>query len=673
MRVRKLLSVSITLLLVAIAVGCAPEPPPTPDIVIAPTPTITPAPTPTQPYVPQSITLDPRQQVVLRFVHAAAGYDALDVYAERLTLASRLVYGTSTSGAQIVGGDYVISVFPSGASPDDEPALRAPLALEGGSRYTMLLTNEGGTLRLAAIPDDLSPLMPGQSRILIIHASPALSAVDIGLRGETALINDLAFAQSTPSLTLPSGRLTLQARPDGQNPIEYAANLREGYGYILILQGDRARWVEFADSLPGEAVARVINAMDADVGAIDVYLDGMLAGSALAFGAGSDPITIAAETSTLRVLTAGAAPDSQALVEAAVTANNGDSIAFVVVGDATSGRVISAIDSAAPLNPDRARITFLNVYPDAPQMRDNGEGVITQPVTLAYGSAPLTLEILPGSQRFYWRPGIDQQREEELFDPRDFAAGTSYLYILTGREDAPALVFERQVAPPTTTAAPSDFGVVRWVNVIESAALTFTLDDSPHVSSLAYTQQSVTEITAENHLISVISGTSRSQETLLEVRAFAQYSVFAYGSPQDPQILVIENERFSAREGAARVRLAHVAPVPGQRTLSMAYSPAAADFVNTAFAATPSVGGATSLPFGANTLVRRTPAGGVSLSAQLSAGRYDFFVLDDSANGVISTIPSVELLSGTAYEIVAVQSLFGQEITVIMLQVVSGS
>lgn len=667
-RTAHLLLVSVVLFLV----GCAAQPAPTPEQVQVPTPTLTPVPTPTQPFVPQSIAFDPREQVTLRFVNAASGYNALDLYAEELTLASQLRYETVSSGSQIVGGEYVVSIFESGAGSDSEPLLRAPLSLEGGSRYTVLLSNADNRVELAAIPDDLSPLPAGQSRLLVIHASPTTGAVDVGLAGEQALVSDLTFTQSSPALTIPVGRITLQARPEGSPTIDTTVNLRDGFGYILVLQGERPQWLEFEDRVPGQAQAYFVNALDAALGAVDIYLDDAQVGSNLVFGASTDEVTIAAQTRTLRVLPAGSSPDSIALIDTAVTSNNGDFVAFVAVGDAASARVVPVTNTRQNIEANNSAITFFNALPGAARMFNNGEGVINQPIELSYAGASVTVETRAGEQRFYWRPTTIPTDEplEEIFDPREFVGGTSYLYILTGREDAPVLVFNRTLTPSTAAETPREETSVRWVNTIAGASVTFTLDDDAAADQLEIARQSISQIAIGRYRLTVATGEGRSEEQLLDIRQSERLSIYAYGTAEDPYVQVVaDNPPASLNEDIARVRLTYIAPASTQRTLTLAFAPSVSGISNRDYRATPSSGGATFLPFGAQRLVQRTAAGSTSLAGQLPAGSYDFFIIDDQREGVILTIPGAVMAPNTAYEIIAVQSLFSSDIEVYVIQV----
>lgn len=657
--------------MVLLLIGCATQPQPTPEVAQVPTATATLAPTPTQPFVPQSIAFDPREQVTLRFVNAATGYDALDIYAEQLALASRLPYGTSASGAQIVGGEYVLSIFPSGAPTDGDPLLRAPLSLEGGSRYTMLLTNTDNRVELAAIPDDLGALPAGQSRLLIIHAAPSRGAIDIGLAGEQPLISDLAFSQSSPAFTLPAGRITLQARPEGSPTIDTTVNLRDGFGYTLILQGERAQWLEYEDRVPGQAVAHFVNALDGSLGAVDFYLDDVQVASNLVFGAASDAVTIAAQTSTLRILLAGSPPDATAIVDTTLATDNGNFIALVAVGNANSARVIPVTDSRRTVAEDTSAIVFFNAYAGVPQVRNNGEGVIDEPIELPFAGTPLSLETLAGSERFYWREAPDPVGGgEEIFDPREFVGGTSYLYILTGREDAPALVFERDLPPPAITEARIEETSVRWINTIPDTAVTFTLDDIAEVERLGTTDQSITQVASGSYLLTVATSAGRNQAQPIEVNSVDRLSIYAYGTDTDPQFQIVEAAPPAAlNEDISRVRLTYVAPESSPRTLTLAFSPSVSGIVNPSFEATPSVGEATDLPFGAERLVQRTGAGATSLAGQLPAAAYDFFIIDDQLEGVISTIPGAVMEPNTAYEIIAVQSLFNSDLALYVVQV----
>jgi hypothetical protein len=657
--------------LAIILVGCASQPTPPTQQAAQQLPTLSPtlAPTPTRTFVSQTIARDPREQVRLRFVNAAPNYDALDVYADQITIASQLRFGASTAGSQIVAGNYTFTAFVAGSSPDTEPLLSAPLELQGGSSYTMLLSTQDNQLRLDAIPDDLSALPSGQSRLLVLHAAPMLATVDIGLPGEQPLVSDLAFTQSSPAFSLPTGRTTLQARPEGQEAIETIINLRDGYGYTLILQGERPQWVEFEDRIPGQATAHFVNALSANLGAVNVYLDGRQVAADLVFGAASDVTTIAATTSTLRVLATGATTDDQALIDTAVTSNNGDFVAFVLVGDAETARVITMADSRQTLQSDLAAVTFLNVYPNAPQLRNNGEGVIQQDIELLYADNPLSIEFSQGDESFYWRPGLNSANEREYFDPRTFMGGSSYLYILTGREDAPALVFERQLPAPEVRTAVDETIAVRWVNAIEGASLVFALDAIPQVDNLAFATTETSQINPGSYILTVATGAGRSQDIVLDLASFQPLSIYAYGSVDDPQVIIVDEQTAPGINlDIARLRMTYLAPLSTNRSFSLAYATAPQATANNAFAPTYAEE-SSNLPFGADMFLQRATAGTTTLAGQLPTGTYDLYLVDDLQDSVIAVIPAAPLAGDTFYELIVVQSVFSDDISLIVLQV----
>ncbi len=142
---------------------------PTPTHTLTPTPRRTPEPTV---ILPESIADNPADQVYLRVIHTAPDLETVDVYVERLSIATNLTFGMATGQAGIAVGDYTVRVVPTGNRFNESPLLETTLQLEGGQTRMLLLTGTPDALTLTSIPESTDPLRSGQARATFIHAVP---------------------------------------------------------------------------------------------------------------------------------------------------------------------------------------------------------------------------------------------------------------------------------------------------------------------------------------------------------------------------------------------------------------------------------------------------------------------------------------------------------------------
>jgi hypothetical protein len=668
---RDIIRILFLVLCVVLISGCAPAPTPTPQPTAIP-PSTTPEPTAT-PTTPRSLTLSQEEQVILRFIHAAPAFETVDINAGDLRIASNLAFGDAVDGARIAGGEYVITI--TQANSDNTTALfEEPLALAGGNTYTAILTVVEGSLRLTAIPDDTSAITANQGRLLVIHAAAGVGSIQIGQAGSTPLADSLDFGRSTPALTLAAGQLNLQIRTSNQLLAEYPLDVRPNQHHTLVLvQEDSGipRLVEYTSIIPGQAQVRVVSGLDVSVGAVDVQLNDTLLDTSLLFGSATDLTTVTALPATLRVITQGAAPEEPPIIISSIALNNGDVTTLFLLGNEASARVIPYVDDVQAIASNETVLTLINLYSGSPSLRAiASEGIIQDTLDIAYGARPITLTLPSGENTFVWGTP-DEEEMTQFSDTRTFAAGVHYLYVLTGREDAPVIVFEHPVAASGSASAIAEVAEVRWVNMLENAVVSFSLDDVRQAQSLAFREIENAEIAQGNYSLTVETSAG-SSSTPFTAQAFRRYSIYVYGTAETPLVTIIEDDPITVEAGSTRVRLIHLGAA-GSSPLSMGYAANPTSALNLEQMATPVVGQALTLPGGVSLLIRATEGGTASLAGRLAANTYDFYIVNDNAGGVVSTLTGIALADGAIIEIVAVRSTTSDVLSVFGLPYSSGA
>ena len=413
----------IAILLVA-ACTTTPEPTPTLTATPPPSPTLTRTPPPEPTALPsvQELTRasDPLQQAFLSVVHAADA-PIFDVYVERLAIATNLSFGQHTEPSGIVAGDYFLRVVPNGVRPDaGEILFETPVSFKGRDSLILVFTGTEDALAMSSFARQRDALDGGQSRITVIHAIPNEPPVSIA-QAETPLVAPLAFGNATAPITLAAGPTTLNFQSGTTALTPYSQNLLERISYTLVLAGDLTNLtiIELRNSVPGRANLRAVNA-SASIGPVDVYLNDEALATGLDFTRMSERVSRTAQSSTIAVYEAGADPNAaEPLLTDQLVANNDDYITLLLMGTPQDPRFVPYREDLSLMQPDEARITFVNSLPEAARVRiDTQSRPLTEVGDLNYAQPPRPIALSAGAWRFTWMK-MDGNQPVELVELAD--------------------------------------------------------------------------------------------------------------------------------------------------------------------------------------------------------------------------------------------------------------
>jgi hypothetical protein len=649
-------------LLTILIAACAPSVTPTPEIpTVMPTAAQPAAPSPTPPIVPRTRAADPAQQVSLRFTHSVEGLGSIDVYAEMLRLTGALNYGQSAGDALIVAGEYLFRLLPASSEATAAPWGQALLTLDGGAHYTLLLSGSAETPQFTLLRDDTTPLEAGRSRIAVIAADPQAAPATIALASGGTVAADLAYGQQSDAAVIPVGSDTLRVSVGDQVIDETEIDFAEARLYTILVTGSAeangtSQVSYYETEVPGLAYLRIVQAVDPELGPMDFYLGDVRIAAEQVFGTTSDLISIPNELVNLFVVPTGSTPTDTPLLSYSLTPATGDIITVMAAGTGQNNRVVVHSEQRILLDAGQASIAFVNLDPNNPVLTAVGDaGALPLPLEVRYASSPLPFTISAGEQLIIWQQAVNENNAADtLFqDMLNLEAGTRYLYVITGRTDSPALLFTSQVGERQPQPQQVLNSHVRWVNVVPDARITFALDDAIVAQSLNPGEASPLQPTAAgNYTLRIGSGLANA-EAFISLEPFRRYSIYAFGKPDSLRIAVIEDSDVIFSSGTARIRLVQLGQ-PTDNNLDLGLAPHAGSAANPSFAVTPVAVGSLpiSVPFGVRRVITALPNAS-SLAAQLSAGQYDFYMIDAATDGVIAFIPAAALAERQAYEIVA--------------------
>jgi NADH:ubiquinone oxidoreductase subunit 6 (subunit J) len=126
-----------------------------------------------------------------RFVHAAAGAPALDLYLDTDRIAKDLAFNEPTGFARVKAGEHTLLAFAACTDEDptrcpdpikagSAPLLALPVKLEPEKATTFVVAGTSETLQVLTVPTDLSPLEDENSfRLTAVNALPESGPVNL--------------------------------------------------------------------------------------------------------------------------------------------------------------------------------------------------------------------------------------------------------------------------------------------------------------------------------------------------------------------------------------------------------------------------------------------------------------------------------------------------------------
>ncbi len=235
----------------------------------------------------------------VRFLHAAPGAPAVDIWVNGKKAVPNLKRGKITPYLDLPAGTYRYAVRAAGAPKrPNNYVLAGKVTVATDKVATVAVTDRvvGRQLKVRVI-SDASERPFGTARVRAAHYSADTPAVDIAVAKAGTVVTKLRFNRTTPYLDLPAGKYTFFVRPAGTkiNAITVKdVDLTAGSNYTAWAIGAltprkgefslRGLWTE--DKLPTRYDRTQLRVLHASPGApnVDVYVNGAVAIPNLAFG-----------------------------------------------------------------------------------------------------------------------------------------------------------------------------------------------------------------------------------------------------------------------------------------------------------------------------------------------------------------------------------------------------
>lgn len=632
----------------------------------APLPTETPIPTP-EAFLGRFAT-DTARLAGISALHAAPGSGPVDLYISNTNLTRGLAFRQDTGRVNILSGEYIVRAMPPGLPPGDGALATTTIRIAPGQSLRLLFSGTVDALALTTFTENTGPLGPGQARLTFIHAVPrapdAAPSFD-----EIAIAPAVTFGQASSGLLVPVGTAALGMRDDARVFASRPVALRERTSYTLVLVGDPAddasfELLAYETQVAGRASARVINLLT-DNQPVDVWLDDTPLATGIETPRASERRDITTDARRVQVYPAGAdRANTSALLELTLAPNLGDNLSLVLVGDVGTPQLVPVTEDLSATRPEYARFTFVHAQPGTPLVRLGvGSGLRDDVPDLAYARFSPPVWIEQGANRFFFSDFSSRSEGEIVEQAEDFIveAGRSYLYLMTGRRDAPPIAFSEVVgidealgrlALGESPLAALDQPRVRLINALDQPfTLSLVVDNSLSLA-LGYGQGS-TLIPLQSDLFQL---SVQAQETGQLLRAdtvalplASTYTLLIYGDVSDVNFLLIPDPRELIVVNGASLRLINMTR-DQQHLFRLARSPAT----------DPMLGGITgdpetwpTLPFSIDTAIPSVSGLSASTFIYIAPEPQDMVLIDIARGRIAQLVRGYPFVEGQHYDLVA--------------------
>ena len=145
----------------------------------------------------------------VRVINASPGEGSISSTVAGTSVASNLAYATASGYTSVSSGSVSLQVQQSDSSTS---VIDQSITLTSNNNYTVLVTGYSTSVAAVTLTDNDASPSSGNVSLRIVHAAPALSAVDVyvvapgtSLSSVSPTVSSLSFESASGYLSIPSG------------------------------------------------------------------------------------------------------------------------------------------------------------------------------------------------------------------------------------------------------------------------------------------------------------------------------------------------------------------------------------------------------------------------------------------------------------------------------------
>jgi hypothetical protein len=437
----------MVLMLMMILAACAGSPTPAPTL---PPPTVVPEATPTP--IPNSNAVsaaqeadEPRLPAQVRVVNVAEGTAPLNVFVGISAIATNLAPTQFTEPVTVESGEAEARIQLSGSRPNDPPIAEQRLEIPEGDSL-LLVRGTQADITLEIIPVERVATSAGTSTFTLVNALADEQNVALQRDGSN-LIGEVGAGRTGSSVELAGGAIGLTLM-SGASTLDITPEIGTQENIFLVVSGtsDALQVSQFAYRAPVRIEMRLIHAASA-VGAVDVYIDEQPFNMGLEYGRPTERQPFSSGEHKLAIHAAG---NAEPLYSGVLSLEEASPLAVVLLGSEGNLEVLTYAENLEPITVGQFRIQFLNTLatPNTIAITMSDPGNAPRDLGEAgYDAAPLESELNEGTYSISISGAVSGSAGIlETAEGKQFVQGTSYLYLVSGRQDNNPIILSESIA-----------------------------------------------------------------------------------------------------------------------------------------------------------------------------------------------------------------------------------
>jgi hypothetical protein len=483
----------------------------------------------------------------LRVINAANGTAPLNVFVGISAIATNLSPTQFTAPVTVDSGETEARIQLSGSRPNDAPIARQVLDIPSGDSL-LLVTGTQEALILEIVPLELLPTSPDSSTFTLINAlsdgqNVALQQDDRTLIGEVG-------AGRTGSSAEVSTELINLSLVSGTTSLEVSSELSAQENIFLVASGTSAslQVSQFSYPAPLRIDVRVIHAAT-NLGPVDITIDEQPFNTNVQFGRPTERQSFRSGNHQITIHEAG---NAEPFYSEVIVLEEASPLAIVLLGSTENLDILIYTENLEPTIAGQFRISFLHTVgtPDTIAITMNTAGNAPHDLgESVYDRAPLASEVNEGtysigiSGAITGNAGIIETAED-----KQFVQGTSYLYLVSGRQDNNPIILSESVGTTDPMLEVDQANVMlpaylRFINAHPSTPFRVNLNGNTVVEALA--AETGTELipvtTRNNNNIQVLSGDTIVVDEFNNFEQGRTYTIVIYAIDAQAYLLTLSD------------------------------------------------------------------------------------------------------------------------------------
>jgi hypothetical protein len=489
----------------------------------------------------------------IRVVNAIHDLPQVDIFVDGEAVERRMdLFSASRRATQLSPGAYQLSVVESTGVGIDSNAVvyfESSFDVEVDDMLLMVLSGTSDDITLSIFEEDMSPIEPGQARVMFANTISQISAAQL-VEGSSVVVDGISTNSISESVELVARDHSFNIEEsDGGFLTSFEHELESGFEYTVVLVGDLSNdivaYVILENKTAPQSRVRITHAAP-DVLAVDVVFDGTVVAENLSFGETLDFQAFPSKFTDVQIFDSESGTSSTPLLENRVNLPEHQSLEMVIFGQDNNLRVSTYTIDTSPIPVGFGRLVVFHAAIGEEGIRFVGPDDSEIGLSVRYGefSTPLLIDV--GSIEFRFGTGTqdDPRLVEAPANSITLEEGTSYTYIVTGRTDDNPLFLTYDVQ---LISQPEETGFggggnrvsVRVVNALfDNEAIRLELDETQITTRLQqYRISSPTSVEDGFHILRLYNDSDvLLYDAEISLEDFRDFTVIVIGEIQNLEV-----------------------------------------------------------------------------------------------------------------------------------------